>query len=182
MPQNCKIKPMDAIFKRRSIRQYLDKKVSKEDIIDIIKAGMAAPSARNQQPRHFIVIDDKAVLAEIPKVHPHAKMLLEAPAAILVCADPTRENKSKGYWQQDCAAAVENILIAIASKDLGGCWLGIYPRDDRVEGLRVLLNIPEHIIPFALIALGYPAVEPKIREEYNLTDVKLNNWNQRFLS
>ena len=100
--------------------------VSEADVTELLEAAMAAPSAGNQQPWHFIVIRDRAVLNAIPGFHPHAAMALHAPVGILVCGDPALE-KHPGYWVQDCAAATENLLLAVAAKGLGAVWCGVYP-------------------------------------------------------
>lgn len=166
---------MEALLKRRSVRKYLDKKVPDELIKQILNAAWASPSAGNQQPWHFIVINKREILDQIPDVHPHSKMITGAPVAILVCADPTRE-KHKDFWVQDCSAASENILIAVESLGLGSVWLGVYPREGRVIGLRILLNIPEHIIPFSIMPIGYPDQKLPPAERYDETRVKYNSW------
>jgi nitroreductase len=166
---------MDAIYKRRSIRKFTGERVPEEVITELIKAGMNAPSAGNQQPWQFVIIDDRKLLNEIPKFHPYSQMLREAPVAILVCGDTGLE-KHEGYWVQDCSAAVENILLEIADRGYGGVWLGVYPRAERVEGVRKLLGIPEGIIPFALIALGRPAEEKPRKNEFNKERIRHNTW------
>ena len=166
---------MDAIFKRRSIRKYTGDKVPLETLRELIKAGMNAPSANNQQPWQFVIIDERRLLDEIPRFHPHAKMLVEAPAAILVCGDASRDKS--GYWVQDCSAAVENILLEIADRGLGGVWLGVYPREERVEGVRGLLGIPQAVVPFALIAVGHPAEARPPKNEFHEDRVHYNRWS-----
>lgn len=166
---------MDAIFSRRSIRQYAPKKVPMEVVEELLKAAMSAPSAGNEQPWHFVVITERAVLDEIPKFHPYAAMLKQARAAILVCGDPTLE-KHKGYWVLDCAAATENLLLAITARGLGAVWTGVYPTEDRVENLRKLLNLPQNIVPFSLIPLGYPAEEKPRTDRYDKSRVHHNGW------
>jgi nitroreductase len=166
---------MDAIYKRRSIREYTSRAVPEEKILEFIKAGMNAPSAGNQRPWHFVVITERKLLDEIPKFHPYSEMLHSAPAAILVCGDLERE-KHKGYWIQDCAAATQNILLEIADLGFGGVWLGVYPRQDRVDGLKKLLNIPEQIMPFSLIAVGYPAEEKPAKNEFDGSRIRYNRW------
>ena len=96
---------------------------------------MAAPSAGNQQPWHFIVIDDREILSEIPKFHPYSKMLNEASCAIVVCGDVTLQ-RFEGYWVQDCSAATQNMLLMATELGLGSVWLGAYPREERVEALK----------------------------------------------
>lgn len=166
---------MKAIMSRRSIRKYSDQSISEEMITDLLKAAMAAPSAGNQQPWHFVVLDDREILQQIPEIHPHAKMVTEAPVSILVCGDPTLE-KYKGYWIQDCSAAVENILIAVEELGLGAVWCGVYPIEERVAAFRKLLNIPEHVIPMAIIPIGHRAEEKKPADRYDVSRIHRNNW------
>ncbi len=166
---------IDAILTRRSIRRYRDEPLPDLVIYELIKAGMAAPSAGNEQPWHFIVIKDKDTLNRITGVHPHSQMLKEAPVAILICGDLTAE-KHKGFWVQDCSAATENILVAARAKELGAVWLGIYPRDDRVNGLRRLLDIPDDVVPFALVPVGYPAEDKHREDRFNEDRIHLESW------
>jgi nitroreductase len=166
---------LELIHTRRSIRKYQDKPVEMEIIKEIIAAGKSAPSAGNQQPWHFVVITDRGLLTKVPDIHPHAQMAREAPAAILVCGDPSLE-KHKGYWVQDCAACTENILLAVHAKGLGAVWTGIYPREERAENFRKLLNIPGEVIPFAFIPLGYPAQEAGRVDRYREDRVHYERW------
>jgi len=166
---------IDAILSRRSIRRYTKKSISKKLIKDLLKAAMSAPSAGNEQPWHFIVIKDTQILSQIPTFHNHADMLKEAALAILICCDKNLE-KHQGMGILDCSAATENILIAIQAMDLGAVWLGIYPREERIDGLRKLLKIPEHIIPFSLISIGYPAEKKPRANRFNESRVHYDRW------
>lgn len=166
---------MEAILSRRSIRSYTQQAVSEQLIEELLKAGMSAPSAGNEQPWQFIVINDRQILDEIPNHHPYAQMLIEAPVAIMVCGDLELE-KHKGYWVQDCCAAAQNILIAVQAKGLGAVWLGVYPREDRVKAMRKLLSIPEQIIPLAVIAIGYPAEQKPPANRYDISRIHSNRW------
>lgn len=164
-----------AVLTRRSVRKYLNKKISDKLIHELIIAGISAPSAVNKQPWQFMIIDDHKLIDKIPGFHPNAKMLFNADKAILVCGDLDLE-ENIGYLIQDCSAATENILIAARAKGLGSCWLGIYPRKERISGLRNLFKIPEHIIPFSLISLGYPAVEQSRVDRYKSSIIHRNKW------
>jgi nitroreductase len=166
---------IEAILTRRSVRKYIKKEISKETIKELIEAGMSAPSAGNQQPWHFIIIDKPTILEKVPTFHNHAQMLKNASIAILVCGDLNLESH-KGMWTHDCSAATENILIAVRAKKLGAVWLGIYPREKRVKGMRSLLNLPNNVIPFSLISIGYPDEEQKRINRYNISRIHYNKW------
>jgi nitroreductase len=166
---------IDAILSRRSIRKYTKKSISKELIKNLLEVAMSAPSAGNQQPWHFIVILDTQILTKIPTFHNHADMLKDAMMGILICCDKTLE-KHKDMGVQDCSAATENILIASHSMGLGAVWLGVYPRIERIEGLRNLLNIPKHVVPISLISIGYPAEEKSKVNRYNESRIHYNRW------
>ncbi len=166
---------MEALLTRRSIRKYQSRPVSEEDLQSILEAAMCTPSARNQQPWHFVVIRDRVLLDRIPEAHPYSSMMREVSLAVLVCCDPALE-KTEGYWVQDCAAATENLLLAVHALGLAGVWLGVYPREERMSGLGALFSLPRGIIPFSLIPIGYPA-ETKGREErYRVDRIHLNRW------
>jgi nitroreductase len=163
---------LENILSRRSIRRYTDVPVQPEIVNRLLMAAMASPSASNSQPWQFIIITDRKILDEIPQFHPNAYMLPGAPLSILVCAEPDKSD----YWQQECGAATQNILLAVHALGLGAVWLGIYPREERVAGMRKICQLPNNIVPMALIALGYP-VEPKSpSERYNDEKVHHNVW------
>jgi len=164
---------LDVIFTRRSIRQYTDEPVTEGQVKTLLEAGMNAPSANNRQPWHFIVVDAREKLDAIMDVHPYSAMLSQAPLAVVVCADVTR---SERYWQQDCAAATENILLAARALGLGSVWLGVYPKEDRTEGITGLFNLPEHIRPLCVIAVGHPAEEAGRVDRYDPSKVHRNEW------
>ncbi len=166
---------IDAIMTRRSIRRYRPLPIPECDIERILKAAMAAPSSKNEQPWVFTVIDDRELLNKIPKFHPHAEMIKSSPVAILVCADRKRF-LSENIWIQDCAAATLNILLAAHGLRLGAVWLGIYPRVERVRGMSKLVNLPKHIVPFSLVALGYPAEKRSPADRFDPDRIHRNRW------
>ena len=167
--------PLQTIVHRRSIRSYRADVVTEEQIEQILRAAMAAPSAGNQQPWEFIVATERDLLEEITKVHPYSKMLLESPAAILVCGNMSRE-KHADYWIQDCSAAVQNMLLEATHQGLGSVWLGVYPRQARIDGVRKLFNLPETIIPFAVVALGYAKEQPAPVDRFTPAYIHRNGW------
>lgn len=125
-----------SILNRRSIRKYTKQEVSKEQIKEVLIAAMAAPSARNKKPWHFVVINERSVLDKIPDYHPYAKMIYEALLAILVCGN-LRLDENLAYLAQNCSAATQNILLRATELGLGSVWLGVYPRETKPphEGL-----------------------------------------------
>ncbi|MGL5312563.1 MAG: nitroreductase family protein [Peptostreptococcaceae bacterium] len=166
---------MNAILERRSIRKYKEEKVPMEDIKELLKAAMQAPSAGNSQPWEFIVVDDKDKLVEVTNVHKYSFMLPNASHGIVVCATPDKEIH-KGYWPQDCAAAVENMLIKAQDMGLGAVWLGVYPEEDRVVALRKIFNVDENVTPFAIVSVGYPNEEKKFEDRYNEDKIYYNSY------
>ena len=166
---------MEAILTRISVRKYYKKKVTAKIIKDLLEAAMSAPSAGNEQPWHFIIINDPKILSKVPTFHNHAQMLKDASIAILVCCD-LKLDKHNGMWIQDCSAATENILIAVRAKDLGAVWLGIFPREERIKGMKQLMHLPDHIMPFSLISIGYPAEKQERLNRYNISRIHHNKW------
>jgi len=166
---------VSAILARRSIRKYIDRPVSEEIVNELLTAGMAAPSARNRQPWHFIIINKRDLLDKIPEYHPYSKMILEAPLAIMVCGNADLDD-NEGYLALNCAAATQNIMVRATELGLGTVWLGIYPREPRVAGLRNLLNIPPHIKPISLIVVGYPGESKPPHDALDQGKVTWNNW------
>ena len=146
---------IETILSRRSIRKFKNVPVSEEDLETILKCAMAAPSAGNEQPWHFIIINDRDILDKIPKFHPYSEMLYESPLAIVVCGEKSLE-KYGGRIPLDCSAATENILLAAHSLGLGAVWLGVYPEEQRISDVSKLLDIPAGVVPISLIALGHP--------------------------
>lgn len=166
---------MDILLGRRSIRKYTRQPVPDAWILALLRAAMAAPSAGNQQPWEFVVIRDSSVTKHIPSFHPHAQMAPEAPVVIAVCGNLHNE-KHAGMWVQDCAAATENLLLAAHAKGLGAVWLGIYPRESRLAGMKKLLQLPDHIVPFAVIPVGFPGEQKPPAERFDETKIHYNRW------
>jgi nitroreductase len=168
---------MDAlacIMTRRSIRKYTDGPVTDDQVETLLKAAMAAPSAANKQPWHFVVVRDQALREAFAGFHPHAQMLPEAPVGVLICGD-TELELGDGYWLQDCSAATENLLLAAHAIGLGAVWLGITPRADRVAQTRTLFGLPDNVIPLGMISVGHPAEE---KEPGNRCQAERVHWDR----
>lgn len=166
----------ETILKRRSTRKFTSKPIEKSEIDLILKAAMAAPSAGNQQPWHFVVVDDRKILDQLSEVHNYAKMLLSAPLCIAVCGEVYRDRPVNVFWDQDCSAATQNILLEAEELGLGSVWLGIYPNEVPRTRVKRILNLPDHIIPFCLIVIGHKAEDKEAKTWYQESKVHYNQW------
>ena len=167
-----------ALHTRRSIRSYTGDPVSGRELRILLDAAMIAPSAGNARPWQFVVVDDPEILKQVPAINSYAGMASRAPASILVCGDLDAE-KYKGFWVQDCSAAIQNILLAATGLGLGAVWTGIYPVQERVAGFRRLLGLPESIVPLGLIVIGHPAVEAERKSRFEAAKVHHNAWGRQ---
>jgi nitroreductase len=163
------------ILSRRSIRRYTSQEITDEQLRILLEAAMAAPSAGNQQPWQFLIVTERRLLERVPECHPYAYMMPETALAVLVCADLTQVT-NEGFWVQDCAAATQNLLLAAHATGLGAVWLGVYPREERVVALRHLFDVPDHIVPFALVGVGWPAEQKVPAARFDASRVHLNGW------
>lgn len=161
------------IMTRTSIRSYTSKPIEEEKINMLLHAGMAAPSACNKQPWHFIAITNREILNQIPTFSPYASMVKQAPLAIVVCGDlsKTLEGKEQEFWIQDCSAATENILLMAQGLQLGAVWTALYPLQERYEGMQLLLNLPTHLIPLNTLIIGYPKEMVKAKDKWKEENV-----------
>ena len=156
---------MNSIFHRISVRKYKDTPVEQEKIELMLKAAMAAPSACNQQPWEFYVVTDKDMIGQLSESSPYAKCAKGAPLVFVPCF--RSEGIAPEYFNIDMSAAVENLLLEADDLGLGAVWMGISPDETRMNAVRKVLNIPEHLHAFALVPCGYPEEE---REQENRYD------------
>ena len=161
------------IFARRSIRNYTEQPVSEGNLKTLLEAAMAAPSASNRKPWHFVVVNERETLDRLADAHSYGKMLHDAPLCISVCGDT---NVSERFWVQDCSAATENLLLAATALGLGAVWLGVFPRQERVSAIRKLLGLPAHIMPLCLVSIGYPAEQKPRANRYDSSRIHHNRW------
>lgn len=168
---------LDNIMTRTSIRLYQSRAVESEKVEQILKAGMAAPSALNRQPWTFVVVDDKETLQKLFVNHPR-KTLTSAPMAIVVCGDMTKaiEGEGREFWVQDASAATQNILLSAHALGLGAVWTGVYPLAERVEATRSILGLPEYITPLDIVIVGYAAESQAPKDKWNPENVHYNRW------
>ena len=161
------------IVGRRSIRSYLPQPVEQEKIEKLVRACFYAPSAMNRDPRSLIIVDEREKLDRLMEIHPYASFLKQAPMAMIVCAHPHKT--SMDFFIDDCAASTENILIAAKALGLGSCWCGVY-HTERAEPIGELFGLPEGVVPYSLIVLGYPESEGKMPPRDLVGTVHRNRW------
>jgi nitroreductase len=158
---------LQIFFNRRSVRSYTNETIDDSIIQDLLEAAMSAPSAVAKDPWHFYVVRDQATRDKIADALPNGQMLRSAPVGIIVVGDIDKAHDSSiSYMLQDCSAAVENLLLAASMLDLGACWLGVHPREDRIAFLKEIFELPKNMIPISAIAIGHPAQHPEPRTRY----------------
>ncbi|OPL17653.1 MAG: NADH dehydrogenase [Candidatus Aegiribacteria sp. MLS_C] len=166
---------LEAIRKRSSVRKYRDSPLPDRVLEELLRSAMQAPSARDLRPWEFVVVRDRKILQRIPDYHPYSSMVPKAGAAVLVCGN-TDIQANTGYLAQDCAAAVQNLLLEAVEQGLGAVWLGVFPRKERMEGMAELFGLPCNIVPIALVSLGWPAEEKEFEDRYDPGRVRLDRW------
>ncbi len=155
---------MNTIYKRRSTRRYEEKDISKDLLDKLVKAGMQAPSAHNKKPYEFIIVTDKNILNKLSGTGLYCHMLKYAAAAIVIIS--TADDKQTPYWQADCGAVVENILLEATDLQIGSCWIGEYPNIEKSDKVKKILEIPNEYQVFATISLGYGTEEKEPNNNY----------------
>ena len=172
---------LEVISKRKSVRSYVPgTQISKEDFTTLVKAGMAAPTAKNAQTAEFIVVTDKEIIGKLSESYPSLNPLADAGSGILLVSNTYRHLKVAGeVWIQDLAASAENILLAAEAMDYSACWGGIFPFEDRTQSVRDLLNLPDFLIPFCFIMIGKPTGFDLPQDKWNPRRLHWNKWSQQ---
>ncbi len=166
---------LEIVHTRRSIRKFTEEKVSEQDISTMLHAAMVSPTAANSQSWRFIVIDDRAILDDMPKLSPYTTPAVGAPLAILVCGDTTA-GRVPQYWPQDGAAAIQTMMLTARSLGLGTVWCGLYPNEEREQAFIKAFGLPGHILPLGLVVIGHPAQPFSYEDRYDETKVHRNHW------
>ena len=167
---------LDNIATRTSVRDYEARPVEKEKIEKMLRAAMAAPTAMNKQPWHFVVVDQRNVLDALAGANPYAKMLKKAPLAIVVCGNTDKmiEGDGRDFWIQDASAATENLLLAAHAMGLGAVWTGAYPSEERCISISKVLSLSDNLIPLNMIVVGYPAEHPQPKQKFKEENISYN--------
>lgn len=169
---------IETIMTRTSIRSFTDRAVSADTVEMLLRAGMAAPTAVNLQPWHFVVVNDRAKIDELGGNGRQSQMWHESPLVIVVCGNMEKamEGVGQAFWVQDCSAATENILLAAHALGLGAVWTGCYPIEERVANISQVLGLPEHIVPLCAIVMGYPNESPQPKDKWKPENVSYNGF------
>lgn len=164
-----------AIHTRRSVRAWTDDPVSDEHLETLLRAAMQAPNSDNSQPWHFIIVRDKSKLQAMADLNKDALMAPKAKIGILICAELALE-RSKGWWMQDCSAAVENMLLTAVDLGLGAVWTGIYHPQHLMDGARKIFHLPEGVEPHSLVLVGHAAKTPPPRDRFRPERIHQELW------
>lgn len=168
---------LENIHNRKSVRQFTTEPVSDEHIQTMLKAAMAAPSAVNYQPWRFVVITEREQLDAMAEVLPYAKMLKQAPLAIVVCGETTWfEGNVNNYWQQDCSAATQNILLAAEALGLGAVWTGVFPNMELAGALSDFLGLPANVQPLCAIPIGHHDGTTQPKDKWKPENIHYGKW------
>lgn len=164
---------LDLMYERRSVRDFSDEPVTNEQVGAMLKAAMAAPSAMDLRPWHFVVVHKRKTLDKLASVHKYAYMLEKAPLAVVVCGD---QEISERHWVEDTCVATQNLLLAATALGLGGVWISLYPKKKHQKYVRDLLDIPVHVGVLCILAVGQPAEQKKAGTKYNPDRVHQEEW------
>lgn len=169
---------LENILNRKSVRVFTGEPVQRADLLVLLRAAMAAPSARNRQPLAFVVITERELMDALADGLPHTKSLYKAGAAIVVCGDSRIELQqgASDLWYQDAGAATENILLAAEGLDLGAVWSALYPYPDRGDHVRHLTELPPTVTPFSIVPIGHPTGLEKPKEKFREEKIHWGKW------
>ena len=178
---------LDVIMNRKSVRSYTDQNVTEAQVETILKAAMAAPTGMNLQPWRFVVVRDQAVKDVL--AGPRGGMIAQAPVVIVVCGETVMMRRpfgagedaepqavENGNWTADCAAATENLLLAVEAMGLGACWTACYPYEDRMAPTREVLGLPDNVSPYCIVPMGYPAGDDKPKDKWKPENIHYDKW------
>lgn len=179
---------LENILNRKSVRNYTGEKISEDQVNTLLKAAMAAPTASNRQPWSFVVVDDEETIARVFEGNMNMRYFQTAGTVIVICGDTTfpivpRNQPDaepiqvpNNYWEQDCSAATQNLLLMAEAMGLGAVWTAGYPEKSRYEKVHAELGLPENVLPLAMIAVGYPTGEDQPKDKWKPEKIHYNRW------
>ena len=186
-PASTEPSALDVIMSRKSVRSYTDQNVTEAQVETILKAAMAAPTGMNIQPWRFVVVRDQAVKDAL--AGPRGGMIAQAPVVVVVCGETVMMRRpfgagedaepvavENGNWTADCAAATENLLLAVEAMGLGACWTAGYPYPERMAAAREALGLPENVSPYCIVPIGYPAGDDQPKDKWKPENIHYDKW------
>ncbi len=170
---------IENILSRCSVRDFEATAIPRETVELIMRATMAAPSAMNKQPWCILAIDEREQLDALSDALPYASMARKAPLGFVLCGDMTRcfPGIEQEYWLHDLGAATQNLLLAAHGLGLGAVWTAVHPVAERINAVKDLLQLPEHLVPFCFIPVGVPKGSPKAKDKWAEERVRWNRWS-----
>ena len=168
---------LENIHSRKSVREFTSEPVSDADIQTMLKAAMAAPTAINFQPWRFVVVNEREALDSLADQLPYAKMLKQAPLAIVVCGETLwMGGEENPFWSLDCSAATQNLLLTAEALGLGAVWTAAYPDADRCKVISDSLGLPSTVKPLCVVPIGHPAGENQPRDKWKPENIHYGKW------
>ncbi|HTZ18858.1 MAG TPA: nitroreductase family protein [Dissulfurispiraceae bacterium] len=175
---------IELLRKRRSIRRYTEKKISKKSVEIVIESLLRAPSSRDFKPCEFILVDDTALLSKLSEAKEHGSQFLrKAQLSIVICAD----GRKSDVWVEDCSIASILVQMTALSLGLGSCWIQIRKRKHDAKEtseryVQKILGLPGHIRVEAMISIGYPgeAKAPVAEDKLDYSKVRLNHYSVQY--
>ena len=152
---------MDAVINRRSVRSFnLDKMISNDILVDLVRAGEAAGTARRQKSREYIIIEDKNIIEKLSEIYTRSTMRVnECNQIIAVIGKDPLTLPCSQFQETDLALATQNIMVKAVEYNIGSVMLGTYPDKERTAKANEVLNLKDNKFVFTFICLGYPKDE-----------------------
>lgn len=167
---------LDLLRKRRSIRKFQEQKLEPQQVEQLVKAALMAPSSRARRPWEFLVVDDRELLQKLALCKEHgASFLAEAPLGIVVAADPGKCD----VWVEDSSICALLLHLTATAMGLGSCWIQVRERwhNDRKTAsayVKELVHLPDPFQVLAIVAIGYPAEQKNPNEDSKLPYQKVH--------
>ena len=155
---------VEEIYTRTSVRDFLEKDVSNELILTIIKAGMQSPSAKNQQPWEFYIVKNKELIEKLSSTTPYSAFSKNASVIIVPCYK--KDCIEPDYSVIDLSICMENMWLETEALGLGGCMIGIAPIEKQMNSVKELIKIEENLEPYCLFPIAYPSKRHNQQNRY----------------
>ena len=177
------------ILARKSVRAYSERPVTDAQIDALLRCAMAAPTGMNVQPWSFVVLRDTSRYDAVFGDNFNMRIYRQASAVIVLCADTTVTRRPRGaaadaepvtmpnpIWRDDMGACTENLLLCAESMGLGAVWTACYPFKDRYESVKAELGLPAQVLPYSVVAVGWPAAPDPPKDKYRPERIHYGRW------